>query len=134
MELVGSTAINGEGNDIDVAVDLSRLNTGEIFTISPNDVISIFQRFGCTTQGGAHYETVNLDADDQFTSMRFQNFNFLLCFNERSWDRFTLGRDICMYLREIGIQLDTKQKRIAIHALVSTLDVNEIRRQVERVN
>lgn len=136
-ELVGSVAINGTGADFDIAV---RMPIGE--TVDPQggndlrditEIIQLMRDNGCTLQGGAHYEAINLEADDRFTSLRFGDFNFLLCFNDRSWTRFTKGRDACILLRELGVDMSDKAVRVAVHALSNGMSINEVQRDLARL-
>lgn len=128
MELVGSTAINGEGNDIDIAV---RIDVQNLDTVRRR--IVDLRRAGCVMSGGAHYEAINLEADDQFTSFKRGDYNLLLCFNNRSWDRFTVGRDYCILLKELGVDMTSKAVRVACHSMATKERLVQVRRDVARI-
>lgn len=131
MQLVGSTAINGTGLDIDIAVQVNAITPEDM--VQARAYIDQLQFLGCSTQGGAHYEAINLEADEAFVSMRTGQLNLLLCFNERSWNRFIKGRDFCVLLNELGVDMSSKAVRVAVHSMVSTGDVTLVERDLERL-
>lgn len=134
MQLVGSTAINGQGTDIDIAVN---------YVISPDneaadrqdatDLIRRLRNAGCEVSGGANYEAINLEADDRFVSLRRGNFNLLLCFNDRSWNRFIKGRDFCILLRDLGVDMSSKAVRVAIHGMANHGNIDLVRADLARL-
>lgn len=131
VQLVGSTAINGAGSDIDLAVNCTI--TADFPQEAARDVVQLLARAGCVIGGGAHYEAINLEADDQFTSLRRGDFNLLLCFNERSWSRFTKGRDACILLRDLGVDMTDKRVRVAVHALAGGASLRDVQRDLDRL-
>lgn len=146
IELVGSTAINGTGEDIDIAV---RVNLEPTPIAVENELMGMIQqgeaneraqmvirdlvRAGCTMSGGAHYEVIRLDTDDQFTSFRRGQYNILLCFNTRSWERFTKGRDMCIFLRGLGVDMTNKAVRVAVHGIAAGMNLEQLQRDQERL-
>ena len=71
MQLVGSTAINGQGEDIDIAIKLIIRNDAEaVDRADATDLIRRLRAAGCEVSGGANYEAINLEADDRFVSLR----------------------------------------------------------------
>lgn len=129
MQLVGSTAINGEGEDIDIAV---KAIINDNFTQSDaRELVGELAQAGCTIGGGGHYDIGALE--DQFTSLKRGRYNLLLCFNERAWNRFTKGRDACILLKNLGVDMSDKQVRVAVHALAAGMSLQDVQRDVDRV-
>lgn len=134
MQLVGSTAINGHGEDIDIAIKLIIRNDAEaVDRADATDLIRRLRAAGCEVSGGANYEAINLEADDRFVSLRRGNFNLLLCFNDRSWNRFIKGRDFCILLRDMGVDMSSKAVRVAIHGMANHGDINMVRADLARL-
>lgn len=152
MQLVGSTAINGEGADIDIAVNCSDLRIQEVpiqhwgqpmgelidrqnrqVREQTNRLINNLRQAGCEISGGAHYEVFNLTGDTQFTSFRRGDFNILLCFNIQSWNRFIKGRDYCVFLRNLGVDMTSKEVRVAVHGIASGMDIAALTADQERL-
>lgn len=152
MQLVGSTAINGEGADIDIAVNCSDLRQrhvdmtpagailNQLFTgrnrdarERANHLVNNLRQAGCEISGGEHYEVFNLTGDTQFTSFRRGDFNILLCFNIQSWNRFIKGRDYCIFLRNLGVDMTSKEVRVAVHGIASGMDIAALTADQERL-
>ncbi len=152
MQLVGSTAINGEGSDIDIAVNISDLRQQQIppqhlgqpmgnlianqnrqAHEQANRLVNNLRQAGCEISGGAHYEVFNLTGDTQFTSFRRGDFNILLCFNIQSWNRFIKGRDYCIFLRNLGVDMTSKEVRVAVHGIASGMDITALTADQERL-
>lgn len=134
MQLVGSTAINGQGEDIDIAVKLIIRPDSEFADRnSAQSTILQLRAAGCELSGGAHYEAINLEVDDRFVSLRRGNFNLLLCFNDRSWNRFIKGRDFCILLRDLGVDMSRKDVRVAIHGMANHGNIDMVRADLARL-
>lgn len=121
-EWVGSVAINGEGNDIDIAI-----------RVDPADEVAALEHYrlqGWTSQGAGYRQIVN---GNNFSSLKKGDFNILLCYDQSSWDRFVKGRDYCLFLKSIGVDMTNKAVRIAIHAMSAGETLEGVKQDVGRL-
>lgn len=121
IELVGSVAINGTGEDFDYAV---RVKEGDPYPIQH------FINMGFTPNRHS-YEGFK-DIDDNFESFSRNKDNVLLCYNEQSFDRFVNGRDFCLLLKELGVDMSSKKVRVALHAMASNGSLEQCKKDLAR--
>lgn len=123
FEFVGSVPINGSGEDVDIAV----LTTGGV---DRDDLITALVVSGFTTKQHG-YERLG-EEDDLFVSYRLGDVNILVCSNQRTYERFTKGRDFCILLKSLGVSMDDKRVRVAIHGMVSNGDMKQVLKDLSR--
>lgn len=121
--LVGSVAIQGTGADVDYAIQVPDAHHDEI--------INLLTSLGFETRNHG-YASVQ-DDDDQFLSFRKGDVNILFCMNEKSLLRFTRGRDFCILLKELGIPMEDKRVRVAIHGMVSNGSMDQVLKDLRRL-
>lgn len=121
-EVVGSTAILGAGEDYDVAI---RVPVGD-----EEYSINCLRMNGWNVQGHGYRQ---IEKGNNFLSGKKDDINILLCFDETAWNRFVKGRDMCIFLKSIGVDFTDKKVRIAIHALTAGEDINGVMKDVNRI-
>lgn len=123
IELVGSARILGEGNDIDVALFVPNEELRE-------SILELARIDGWNMQG-AGYEPIV--AGNNFTSIKKGIYNLLICADQVSWDRFTVGARLCVFLQGLGVPVEDKRVRVAIHALAGGEGEEGVLKSVRRV-
>lgn len=123
IELVGSARILGEGNDIDVALFVKNEQLRE-------RIIELARIAGWNMQGAGYEQIV---AGNNFTSIKKGIYNLLICADQTSWNRFTVGARMCVYLQGLGVPVEDKRVRVAIHALVGGEGEEGVIKGVRRV-
>ena len=123
IELVGSARILGEGNDIDVAMFVENEQLRE-------RIIELARISGWNMQGAGYEQIV---AGNNFISIKKGIYNLLICADQVSWNRFTVGARMCVYLQGLGVPVEDKRVRVAIHALVGGEGEEGVIKGVRRV-
>lgn len=122
-EWVGSVAINGAGEDLDIAIRVPEEEKDQ--------AVAFYTQGGWLHQGGGYQLIVQ---GNNFSSFKRGDYNILLCYDDIAYDRFVKGRDYCIFLKSIGVDMTSKAVRIAIHELSAGVPLAAARRSVARLN
>lgn len=121
-EWVGSVAINGEGDDMDLAIRVDEVDKAM--------ALDYYQALGWLPHPAAYDENV---PGRNFKSLKKGDFNILLCYDDVTWTRFVKGRDLCIFLKGMGVDMSRKDIRIAIHEIAAGGSEAQVRASVARL-
>ncbi len=122
-DLVGSTAINGKGEDIDIALRVEEVYRPNVEALARN----------LRLEDNNHGYADDKEGMNNFHSYKRDGVNLLFCYEDDSYDRFVKGKDACIFLKNLGVDMNSKEVRVAIHALMATQDVEAAMKDVEKV-
>lgn len=112
VRLVGSTFIKGEGNDIDILVQVKDLDKAE----------SVAIQAGYRKDGGSCCEF------ETWSSLKLGKVNLLLCHDPEYYDRWVMAAEACQFLHKRGVTLSTGDVH-GVHAII--MDGTEVDAEVD---